>query len=59
MLTQKLPDIVKTAANRELALIPFKGPTLAVMAYENLLLRVFGIWISSLRNNATGCTRGL
>ena len=41
LLTQELIALVHAAADRGLTLIPFKGPTLAVMAYGNLLLRDF------------------
>jgi hypothetical protein len=41
LLTQELIQLTKAAAVHGVSLIPFKGPTLAVMAYGNLLLRDF------------------
>ena len=41
LLTQELIQLAKASADRGVSLIPFKGPTLAVMAYGNLLLRDF------------------
>ncbi len=39
LLTEELIQLTKAAAAHGVNLIPFKGPTLAVMAYGNLLLR--------------------
>lgn len=41
LLTEELIQLAKVAAAHGVCLIPFKGPTLAVMAYGNLLLRDF------------------
>lgn len=41
LLTQELIQVAKTAATSGVSLIPFKGPTLAAMAYGNLFLRDF------------------
>ncbi len=41
-LTQALVDLLNQFDAHDIAAIPFKGPTLAVIAYDNLDLRQFG-----------------
>ncbi len=40
-LTQELLDILSLFENNQIPAIPFKGPVLAALAYDNLLLRQF------------------